>query len=158
MNRNHNRAKREKRTLQVWTYEEAKGAAVYIGSILRSLRESRLEAGRQNLQIKRLEKEPGRPSTAAIIALEEARREARRTAERYREALQELHSLDVYCLDSLNGLALVPFVQDDQLAWFVFDLFDTDPLRHWRYHTDDLETRRPIAAVLNKSAGGDLVV
>ena len=28
--------------------------------------------------------------------------------------------------NSVNGLALIPFVHEDQLAWFIFDLFATD--------------------------------
>ena len=77
MNRHPKRAKREERTIQAWTHEQAKEAAGYIASILRSLRERWLESMDQKVQVKRLEKQPGRPNTAAIIALEECRREAR---------------------------------------------------------------------------------
>jgi hypothetical protein len=44
-------------------------------------------------------------------------------------------------------MAWIPFSHDNQLAWFVFDLFDTEPIRYWRYQTDPLETRRPVSEV-----------
>ena len=52
--------------------------------------------------------------------------------------------------DTLTGeLQAVPgfvFVQDDQPAWYVFDLFDSQPIRSWRYRRDPEATRRPLAA------------
>jgi hypothetical protein len=157
MNRNHNRPKRGKRTIQVWTYEQVRSAQGYLGAVLRSLREGRLEAVRHQLRARRLEREPGRPNTSAILALEGARREAALAVDRFQESLQELHALDVYSLDPVNGLALVPFVHDEQLAWFVFDLFDTDPIRFWRFHADPLDTRRPVTEAQQRSGGSDMV-
>ncbi len=47
-------------------------------------------------------------------------------------------------LDPVHGQALVPFVHEEQLAWYVFDLFDPQPLRFWRFQSDPDETRRPL--------------
>jgi hypothetical protein len=55
---------------------------------------------------------------------------------------RELAALDVVPIDPMQGTALVPFVQDDQLAWFVFDLFDANHYRFWRFQTDPESTRR----------------
>ena len=75
--------------------------------------------------------------------------EAGEADERFHDALDELHTLDVYCLDPVAGLALIPFAVEKRLAWYVFDLFDEeDPLRFWRYHQDPLEKRWPIAEAL----------
>jgi hypothetical protein len=51
----------------------------------------------------------------------------------FNEALRELEALDVYCLDPAKGLALIPFRQGDDLAWFVFDLFAPQGLDGWRF-------------------------
>ena len=45
-------------------------------------------------------------------------------------------------------MAFIPFQKEEELAWFVFDLFESDGLKSWRFHQDPLETRRPIADVL----------
>jgi hypothetical protein len=158
MNRHPDRAKPGRQTIRVWTYPQIQGTLPYIASVLRSLRESRLEAGRWHLKARRLADRPGRPDRTALLAREEALHEARLADDRFQEALEELHALDVYCLDPVRGLALVPFVQDKQLAWFVYDLFDPEPLRSWRYHHDALDTRRPIAEALEGPAENDLVV
>ncbi len=157
MARKHRGAAREEKTLQVWSFEQATAASPYLASILRSVRERHLETVRSQQAAKRLAGAPGRPNRNGIIAQEEARHEAKHAEERLHEALQELLDMDVYSLDPVQGLALIPFVQDDQLAWFVYDLFDKDPLRFWRYHTDALERRRPIREVTEKPKGQMIV-
>lgn len=137
--------KRRRQTLQVWSFARAKAALPYLSSVLTSLREHRLRARRHQVAARRLDQKPGRPGRDTLIAAEEHRREARSANERFQEALEELEALDVYCLDPVRGQALVPFVHDNQLAWYVYDQFDPEPFRTWRYHSDPLDTRRPIA-------------
>jgi len=147
--RNRNGSRKRQETIQVWTYDQARRVLPYVASIMRSLREQCLEARQQRLTARRLAERPGRPERAAILAHSAAVQAAQDAEERFHEALDELHTLDVYCLDPVAGLALIPFAKDNRLAWFVFDLFDqSDPLRSWRYHQDPLETRRPIAEAL----------
>src|SRR6266446_176739 len=95
--------------------------------------------------IERLARRPGRPDRGALIAHAEAVREAAEANERFESGLKELLRLHMYCLDPVRGLALIPFAHGDQLAWFVFDLFEANPLGAWRYHEDPLTTRRPLA-------------
>jgi hypothetical protein len=135
--------------LRVWTFAEARAAAPYITSVVRSLREHGLEALAQHRAAQRLAERPGRPDRAALIAQEECAAEARRAEERFRSAAEELKALDVYSLDPLQGQALVPFLHDGQLAWYIFDLFDEQPFRFWRYQSDPDETRRPLTARQN---------
>jgi hypothetical protein len=78
---------------------------------------------------------------------QQAAAEARAAHERYLEAREELEGLGIACLDPNQGTAWIPFSHDNQLAWFVFDLFDGEPIRFWRYQTDPLETRRPVAEI-----------
>jgi hypothetical protein len=126
---------------------------------MRSLRENRLEAQQQRLLAHRLAKQPRRPGRAAILAHSAAGQAAKEAEEHFHEALDELHTLDVYCLDPVAGLALIPFAKEDRLAWFIFDLFDpSDPIRFWRYHQDPLETRRPIAEALAGPPENSMVV
>lgn len=147
MKRQPKGAKERTQTIQVWTYHQARSAAPYIASILRSVREHALEALQHFRRAKRLADRPGRPDRSAIIAHQEAEREAQRADDRFRDALAELQEMDIYTLDPIQGQALVPFVHNDQLAWYVFDLFDAQPLRFWRFQSDSDDTRRPITSM-----------
>jgi hypothetical protein len=156
--RNRKEAKRRQQTIQVWTYEQARRVLPYVASIMRSLREHRLEAKKQRLTAQRLASQPGRPGRTNLIAHEQAVREASEAEDRFHEALEELHVLDIYCLDAIQGQALIPFAQEDQLAWFVFNLFESDGLQFWRYHQDPLETRRPIPQTPAAPTDGNSVI
>jgi hypothetical protein len=144
--RNPNRARRTRHSLRVWTYSQAEAAAPYIASIVRSLRESGLQALAHHRTLRRQAERPGRPDRAALIAQQETANAARRAEDQFREAAEELQALDVYSFDPLQGQALVPFLHDDQLAWYVFDLFDSKPFRSWRFQSDPEETRRQLTA------------
>jgi hypothetical protein len=147
--RHRNGSRKHRETIQVWTYDQARQVLSYVASIMRSLRDYRLEAQQQRLAARRLAERPGRPDRSAILNHAEAVQAAAQAEEHFHHALDELHTLDIYCLDPVAGLALIPFAMGKRLAWFVFDLFDpSDPLRSWRYHQDPLEKRRPIAEAL----------
>jgi hypothetical protein len=156
--RNRNKGGERGETIYVWTYEQARRVLPYVSSIMRSLREHALEASGCESKVRRLAARPGRPERRALIALEEATKQAAEASDRFQDALDELHTLDVYCLDAHAGLALIPFAQDNQLAWYIFDLFDSDSLRFWRYHTDPLDMRRPIDVLSGPSQNTPLVV
>ena len=144
MKRHRKSSKARRQTIQVWTYEQARRVLPYVASVMRSLRDHWLDGQRHHLAAQRR----GRSDRDTLIAQEGAAASARLADERLEEALDELHTLDIYCLDPVRGLALIPFAQNDRLAWFVYDLFGSEPLRFWRYHQDSLQTRRPIAEVL----------
>jgi hypothetical protein len=150
MKRNQKESKQRRQILQVWSHDQARAALPYIASVLRSLREHKLEAQTHQLTASRLADRPGRPDRETLIAHEEALKAAQKAENQFQEALDELQTLDVYCLDPIGGQALVPFVHDDQLAWYVYDLFDAEPLRFWRFHSDPLEMRRPLDDMQNK--------
>jgi hypothetical protein len=142
-----NGSKQRRKTIQVWTYEQARHVLPYVGSIMRTLRNDRLEAQQHHLKVSRMKDRPGRLDRDGIIAVEESTRCAQEAEHRFHDGLEELHTLDIYCLDPIRGLALIPFARGEQLAWFIFDLFDDEPMRYWRYHQDSLETRRPIVEI-----------
>ncbi len=144
MKRNSKGAKQRRKTIQVWTLAQAKSAAPYLISVVRSLRERTLEglAGRRRLR--QIDERPGRPDRDALIAKQEADADARRAEESASQAADELLALDIQPLDPVRGQALVPFVHEEQLAWYVFDLFDPQPFRFWRFQSDPDDTRRPV--------------
>jgi hypothetical protein len=141
---NRKETKRRKRTIRVWTLQEATAAAPYIAAVVRSLRDHFLETATKHQLAARLDKLPGRPDRSRLIAKEEAEKDARDSENRFLEAQAELAALDIYSLEPGRGEALVPFVYENELAWFVFDLFDPKHYRHWRKHTDPLDMRRAI--------------
>jgi len=144
MNSNQKGAKRHHKGLRLWTHERALASLPYVASVVRSLREHRLEAQQQRTRARRLADRPGRPDRATMIAHQEALKEAQRAETRFDEALKELQTLGVTCLDAVKGQALFPFVQKKRLAWFLFDLFDAEPVRFWRYQDDPADVRRAI--------------
>jgi hypothetical protein len=137
------------RRVRAWSFDEARKAVPYIAAIVRSLREQRLEASSRDIHARKLADRPGRPNRHQIIEQAEEGRLAREADEKFDANLAELNALDVYCTEPLRGEAYIPFVHDQKLAWFIFDLFDEeDHVREWRYHDDPDETRRPIAEAL----------
>jgi hypothetical protein len=107
------------------------------------LREHWLDAQRKRLEAQRL---AGivRPDRTQLIATEDASAAQTKAEDAFNEALEELMSMDVFLLDPVQGVALIPFQQDEELAWYVFDWFDKAGLSAWRFHKDPLETRRPM--------------
>ncbi len=144
MKRNSKGAKQKRRTIQVWTLAQAKSAAPYLSSVVRSLREYTTEALASRRRLRHMEERPGRPGRDLLIAKHDAEADARRSEENASDAADELLALDVQPLEPVHGQALVPFVHEEQLAWYVFDLFDPQPFRFWRFQSDPDDTRRPV--------------
>jgi hypothetical protein len=136
--------KQTRDTLQVWSLNQARAAIPYLSSVLRSMRDHALQALAANHKARRLANKPGRTTRADLINWQEAEQEARHAEGLFQEAAGELEDLDVFTLDPIRGQALIPFVQEEQLAWYIFDLFDNKPFRFWRFQSDPEDTRRPI--------------
>jgi len=157
--RNRKGSRHRRQTLQVWTYEQARRVVPYVRSIMRSLRECQIEVQTHSLRAKRLAGQAGRPNRARILSQQLATEAVTEAMERVQKSLVDLHTLDIYCLDAIRGLALIPFVHDNQLAWFIFDLFEPgESLTQWRYHQDPIEKRRPIAEAIEQTPGNNYVV
>ncbi len=120
---------RRNRFIGVWTYAEARAALPYVASIMGSLREHRLDALRHRLAAQRLAAKPGRPRRDTVLAREEAAREAGRADAEYQRTLAELKSLGIRCLDSIAGLAIFTIYEKGYFREYVYDLFDSLPLR-----------------------------
>lgn len=141
--------KRSKRRAQhqLWTYTRAQTASSYIRSVVAALREHFLAMQSASHRLRQLERQPGRPNRQALIRQQEVRQEMQQAQDQLDEASADLDSLNIFVLDPVQGQVLLPFVHNDQLAWYIFDLFDPKPLRFWRFQDDSLETRRPIATL-----------
>ena len=96
---------------------------------MRSLREHRLDFLRHRLSAQRLAGKPGRSGRDTLLAQEEAAREQGRADAEYQKTLAELNSLGIRCLDSVAGLAIFTVYQDGYQREYVYDLFDSQPLR-----------------------------
>jgi hypothetical protein len=116
---------------------------------VRSIREHALEVRAQRRLVKRLAQKPGLPTRNDLIACQDAEQAARHADEHLRDAMEELQALDIHSLDPAQGTALVPFIQEGQLAWYIFDLFDDRPFRFWRFQSDPDTTRRHLTALRN---------
>lgn len=140
------KGRRSSHTLRLWAFEEAQAAVKYIASVVRSVREHHLAMQAKRRELQALADNPGRPGRQTLIAEQDARRDMGYSEQEYQSALDELQELDIQSLDPAQGTALVPFVHDDQLAWYIFDVFDNQPIRAWRYQSDPDETRRRLTA------------
>lgn len=135
---------RSMKAIRLWSYDEATKAVPYLHSVLGSLREHWLEALSQQRSSELLAKAPGRPTREQLLRREEHAAGQERAEGRFNAALEELMRIDVYLLDPVRGIALIPFRHEDDLAWYVFDQFDAGGLTGWRYHNDPLEECRPL--------------
>jgi hypothetical protein len=147
MNHKNKKSGRKPEVIRVWTYPQAKSALPYITSVMRSLREHWLDAQRHQARAKQLAQQPGRPDRARLLEQEVMQQEGQLAKDRFNETYEELQNIEVFCIDPNQGVAVVPFVRDNKLAWLIYDLFAADEFHHWRYHEDPLEKQRPIAEV-----------
>src|SRR3954454_17078222 len=133
MKRQNKKAKQTQRQIHLWTFTQAQAAVPLVRSIVQSLRDSWLEALTHHQRAGRLAGKPGRPDRTTLIVQEDERRATDKAQGQVATTLDELEDLDIFCMDPLNGLAVVPFRQHDQIAWFIFDLFSDAGLSAWRY-------------------------
>src|SRR5437016_5597501 len=144
MNQNSKGTRRSHKGLRLWTHAQAQAALPYVVPVLRSLREHWIAMRSHRLRARRLTEKPGRPDRGAMIALQEEQQETHQSAISYAETQKELQALGITCVDPIRGQVLFPFKREKKLAWFIFDLFDEQPLGYWRYQDDPVDVRRLI--------------
>ena len=133
---------RRMKVIRLWNYPEAARAVPYLRSVLESLRVNYIDALRHRQDVQKLSDK--RPDRATLIALDDARKELEHSEDAFKDNHRELRKLDVFLLDPLNGIALVPTQKDEELAWMVFDTYDNAGIVGWRWHKDPFETRRGV--------------
>jgi len=140
------------RILHLWSLDDVRKAVPYLRSVLGSLREHWLEASNMQLQLDRAKKHPEAHQRTGLLTKAHLDDEAHRSQRKFEDALEELNKLDVFLLDAVKGLALIPFRRDDDLAWYVFDQFTPRGMIGWRYHNDPIEECRPLSLLEDPAA------
>jgi len=152
MRRRRRHKKRRVRVLRLWTQDEVTRAVPYLRSVVGSLREHWLRVQSVERDRARLTARPGARQRDRILAEQLNDEHRSRAEDQFHDALAELSKIDVFLLDPVHGLALIPFRREDDLAWFVYDHFDKDGLVGWRLHEDPLEQCRPLKNLLGPVA------
>lgn len=143
MKSRRNRSKRM-RVLHLWTWSELKKAVPYLRSVAGSLREHWLDVLHSQRKLDQAAARPGPVKRQHLIESESLSDDRRRAQSKFDDALEELNRLDVFLVDAVTGTALIPFRKEDDLAWYVFDLFSRAGVAGWRYHSDPMEECRPL--------------
>ena len=143
------RKERSKRAhaLRLWTWSEMTKAVPYLRSVIGSLREHWLDVLAAERRLEQSAKHQAPLKRAQIIEHETHKDERRRAQTKFDDALEELNAMDVFLLDPVQGLALIPFRKADELAWYVFDHFTSDGVVGWRYHHDPIEECRSLGTL-----------
>lgn len=136
--------KRKQQFVQVWSFNQTVKALPYLLEVLRSLREDYLAmrfAKHRSLKIDQCKK---RLDRSAFIAKQEAQIESDLASSKYAQDVAEFESMGIFVVSPENAIVAIPFIEEDQLAWFILDLFEKDYIVAWRFQSDPLETRRSI--------------
>lgn len=153
MKRRRERSRRVN-TLRLWDWSEATRAVPYLHSVIGSLREHWLEVTNAERRLDRLDQQKGLPNRQQLMDRHGIDDELARARSKFDDALAELNGIDVFLLDAVQGLALIPFRKEDDLAWYVFDHFAPRGLTGWRYHHDPIEECRPLNTLPKPAANG----
>jgi len=138
--------------MHLWTWNEVAKAVPYLRSITGSLREHWLDMLSAQSGIDRVSKLTGRPKTQDLLQNQRRLDERERARGKFDEALEELHGLEAYLIDPVNGTAVMPFRKEDELAWYVFDHFAPPGVVGWRYQNDPDGECRPLNVLEDASA------
>jgi len=136
--------KKGKKKVDVWTYNRAKKALPYLKEITRSIRENFLAAQACKRQLDIIDHKKGRHDRMDFIRMQELSVDRQQLESKFQQDVDELEEMGIYLVSPIEGLIAIPFVTDEQLAWFLLELHAEDPLNSWRYQADPLETRRPV--------------
>jgi len=131
--------------LRLWALPDVYKAVPYIRSLMQSLRDGWLELRQAQESVERAKARPGRPNRDTLIQMEESQRDVERAEAGLQDIVTDMMALSAYCVDPVAGLAVIPFLRGQELAWYVFDLFDEQGIIAWRLYSDPLEMRRPLA-------------
>jgi hypothetical protein len=130
--------------MRLWLWSEVVGAIPYLRSIIGSVRDHWLALAFARRELDRIERLPGRATRSRMIDVQRLQHDREQAQAKFEDAMQELADLDVGLLDPVRGLAHIAFRKQDDLAWYVFDVFAKQGIIGWRYHSDPIELCRPL--------------
>ena len=113
MKRQNKKNKQTQRRIHLWTFAQAQAAVPFVRSIVQSLRDTWLDSLIHHQRLERLDAKPGRPDRATLTGQQDERQAADRAQQQFANTLEELEDLDVFCVDPLGGLAVIPFRQHE---------------------------------------------
>ena len=142
--------KRKQQLIQVWSYDQTIKALPYLLEVIRSLRENYLAMQFANHRLSKIGQRLGRPDRSVFIAKQEAQLDSETSSSKYNQDVAELESMGMFVASPANGVVAIPFIEEEQLAWFILELYHEDHVVGWRYQSDPLDTRR---AILPKHKG-----
>ena len=142
--------KRKQQLIQVWSYDQTIKALPYLLEVICSLRENYLAMQFANHRLTKIGQRLGRPDRSAFIAKQEAQMDSETASSKYNQDVAELESMGMFVASPANGVVAIPFIEEEQLAWFILELYYEDHVVGWRYQSDPLDTRR---AILPKHKG-----
>lgn len=142
--------KRKQQLIQVWSFDQTIKALPYLLEVIRSLRENYLAMQFANHRLSKIGQRLGRPDRSAFIAKQEAQSDSETSSSKYNQDVAELESMGMFVASPANGVVAIPFIEEEQLAWFILELYHEDHVVGWRYQSDPLDTRR---AILPKHKG-----
>ena len=145
MKKQHDQESEQVVNLRLWALPDVHKAVPYVRSLMQSLRERWLDLRQAQETVQRAKARPGRPNRDLIIQIEESQRDVERDEAELQDIVTDMMALSAYCVDPVAGLAVIPFLRGQELAWYVFDLFDEQGIIAWRLYSDPLEARRPLA-------------
>lgn len=132
------------RVMHLWTWSEVAKAVPYLHSIIGSLREHWIDVLNVQRNIDKAAAQHGPAKRQHIIDMQAHQDDRHRAQTKFDDALEELNQMEVFLLDPVRGLALIPFRKGDDLAWYVFDHFTPRGVIGWRFHNDPIDECRPL--------------
>lgn len=142
------------RVMNLWSWSDVTKAVPYLRSIIGSLREHWLDVLNVQRTIDKAEAKYGPAKRQEILDMQGHQDDRTRAQAKFDDALQELNQIDVFLVDPVRGLALIPFRKGDELAWYVFDLFTPAGVVGWRLHNDPIEECRPLETAVESVGNG----
>jgi len=136
--------KQKKQFVQVWSYNQTVKALPYLLEVLRSLRENYLVMRFAKYRSMKIDRSTKRPDRSVFIAKQDAQMECDVTSSKYAQDVAEFESMGIFVVSPENAIIGIPFIEEDQLAWFILSLFEKDYLVGWRFQSDPQDTRRTI--------------
>jgi hypothetical protein len=147
MKRRRRNRSRRLRVLHLWDWKEVLKALPYLRSVTGSLREHYLDVLNVQRRAERAAQNEAPSKRQELIDTAAREDEMHRAQTKFDDALEELNRLDVFLLDPVQGLALLPFRKEDELAWYIFDHFAKRGIMGWRFHADPIEECRPLSTL-----------
>ncbi len=133
--------------LKVYSYDEALKMVPLLKSIVTSIREHWIEWQQNRRQLEKLEKNSTLSKREKILQHGMLSEGEHRLETEFFDSLAELNKFDVYLYDPVQGSAMIPIRQNDELAWIVLEAYSDAGLSGWRFHKDPLEERRSLEEV-----------